>query len=162
MKRLIVIIIIIIAILAVLYVFKDQINWQSTYEQVNPTTSGSIPTPPTDSGDNASTSNEEAPSDVVYVADHFAQLASDFDTDAPFRINGIWLQDNAMFYVDYANAKNVESQILVVKENGSFVGKGYFSPGEAGWVLQAGEGDLMKANALFYEKDTSGKWIRKN
>jgi len=142
---------------AVLYFVQSGGTWQITKESRIPEEQGSAPSALSP----APQTSPETTQDLNSVANNLGQLAADFDTDRPFDIQGIWIQDS-MMYVEYKNAKGVIAQLLVVKENGAFRGKGYFAPSESGWTLQAGEGDLLKSDALWYIKDSNGSWKRKN
>ncbi|MBI3335484.1 MAG: hypothetical protein HY001_03210 [Candidatus Portnoybacteria bacterium] len=95
------------------------------------------------------------------IASNFAQLAKDFDPVQPFAVHRIWVHD-AMFYAEYKNGKGALAQLLVTREDGILNGVGYFTPSESGWVLQAGEGEIAGPEAVLYERDEKGKWIRKN
>jgi len=174
MKYLTSIIVIAILLVAAIYLtgHKDwlggstqQIKNPTSVQPVSPTslnpTPVSQPTPsPAPSSQTEASASLTA--DLNYIATNFNPLAKDFDTDTPFFIQGIWVQPNNTFYVEYKNKKATLGQILVTKANGKFTGTGYFSPAESGWVLQAGQGDLMQANAVLYGKNEQGKWLRKN
>lgn len=95
------------------------------------------------------------------IASNFAQLAKNFDPIQPFTVHRIWVHD-AMFYAEYKNGNGVLAQLLVARENGILKGVGYFTPSESGWVLQAGEGEIAGPEAVLYERNEKGKWIRKN
>lgn len=175
MKYFTTIIVIIILVVAGIYLTGHQ-DWLggSTQQIQNPTnvqpvsptslnpTSVSQPPTPSPAPSSKTEASASLTTDLNYITTNFNALAQDFDTDTPFFIQGIWVQSNNTFYVEYKNKKSTLGQILVTKANGKFEGSGYFSPSESGWVLQAGQGDLMQANAVLYGKNEQGKWLRKN
>ncbi len=98
---------------------------------------------------------------IKEIIDGLENLAKEFDNKPPFTVERVWAENNN-FYIEYKNQTGTFAQLLVVREGDILKGMGYFSPSESGWVLQAGEGDLVGANALLYERDKEGKWERRN
>lgn len=106
---------------------------------------------------------------IGYIVENIVPLAKDFDTDVPFTVQRAWAHEGN-FYIEYINKKGILGQILVTAPllggisviKDSIKGVGYFTPSESGWALQAGEGDLAGPEAFLYEKDSKGRWIKKN
>lgn len=96
------------------------------------------------------------------VAGNIEALASDFDGDIPFTVERVWVQ-NGNFYVEYQNNEGILGQVLIIREDAGYEGVGYFASSESGFVLQAGEGDIVGSEAILYEPDAEGGgWVRKN
>jgi hypothetical protein len=99
--------------------------------------------------------------DIEGAARDIEALAFDFDDNTPFVVRRVWVQDEN-FYFEYENTNGTLGQLLVVRQEEGYKGIGYFAPSESGWVLQAGEGELLGAQAQLYRLNDEGMWIRVN
>lgn len=163
MNKIVIIIVIIIIAAAGFYLMNQKGTWSVSNSNEDSGITQEDGSGGTSDGQNTDTAPEktQAQKDIESIEANFVQLASDFDDSTPFTIQRVWVQTDK-FYVEYQNKGGMLGQVLVVKEGGQFRGKGYFSPSEAGWDLQAGEGELASPSAALYEKDAAGSWMKKS
>ena len=115
-----------------------------------------VPKPPTQAFLKINNNQDYKQLDEISVA--FPLLVKPFDQASPFMIKRIWVEGDK-FYVEYQNAKSELYQALLDKNK---IVKAIFIPSETGWDLVKGQGNLASPDAILYEKDAKGKWIKKN
>ena len=105
--------------------------------------------------------NRQLLKNLEIVEASLTSLAKPFDTNTPFKINRMWVERENVF-AEYQNSKGELNQLLLKPDGKMFQAKAFFEGSESGWALVKGDGNYVSADALLYEKDPSGNWIRKN